>query len=69
MQIAKIQTFQSFYTVFINLNFNLSNIYIFIAFALVESVILNVLQFPMQNIYQSCDLGRTIRRSNVNVSQ
>ena len=33
------------------------NIYILIALALDESIILNVLQFPMQNIYQSCDLA------------
>ena len=46
-----------------------TNIYIFIAIALYESVILNVLQFPMQNIYQSCDLGHVIGRSNVNASQ
>ena len=45
------------------------NIYIFIAFALDESVILNVLQFTMQNIYWSCDLGRAIGRGNVNASQ
>ena len=48
---------------------SLDNIYIFIAFALYESVILNVLQFPMQNIYQSCDIGRVIGGSNVNTSQ
>ena len=50
-------------------NFQFLNIYIFIAFALVESVILNVLQFPMHNIYQSCDLGRAFGWSNVNVIQ
>ena len=33
-----------------------TNIYILIALALDESIILDVLQFPMQNIYQSCDL-------------
>ena len=43
-------------------------IYIFIAFALDESVILDVLQFPMKYIYQSCDQGRTNGRSNVNAS-
>ena len=41
------------------------NIYIFIAFVLDESIILDVPQFPMKNIYQSCDLGRAIGRSNV----
>ena len=46
-----------------------TNIYIFIAFALYESAILNVSQFPMQNINQSCDLGRVIGRSDVNASQ
>ena len=28
-----------------------------------ESVILNVLQFPMKKIYQSCDLGRAIGKA------
>ena len=45
------------------------NIYILIALALDESLILDVLQFPMKNIYQSCGLGRAIGRSNVNASQ
>ena len=45
------------------------NIYILIALALDESIILDVPQFPMQNIYQSCDLGRAIGRRNVNASQ
>ena len=45
------------------------DIYIFIALALDESIILDVLQFPMQNIYQSCDLGHAIGRRNVNASQ
>ena len=40
-----------------------------IALALDESIILDVLQFPVQNIYQSCDLGRAIGRRNVNASQ
>ena len=44
-------------------------IYILIALALDESVILDVPQFPMQNIYQSCDLGRAIGLRNVNASQ
>ena len=44
-------------------------IYILIALALDESIILDVPQFPMQNIYQSCDLGRAIGRRNVNASQ
>ena len=34
------------------------NICILVALALDESIIADVLQFPMQNIYQSCDLGR-----------
>ena len=46
-----------------------SNIYILIALALDESIILDVPQFPMQNIYQSCNLGRAIGRRNVNASQ
>ena len=37
-----------------------SNNYIFIVFALKESVILDVPQFPMKNIYKSCDLGRVV---------
>ena len=45
------------------------NIYILIALPLDESIILDVSQFPMQNIYQSCDLGRAIGRRNVNASQ
>ena len=45
------------------------NIYILIALALDESIILDVLQFPVKNIYQSCDLGRAIGWSNVNASQ
>ena len=45
------------------------NIYILIALALDESIILDVPHFPMQNIYQSCDLGRAIGRRNFNASQ
>ena len=45
------------------------NIYIFIAFALDESVIFDVLQFQMKNIYKSCDLGCPTEWSNVNASQ
>ena len=48
---------------------SVSNIYIFIAFPLDESVIIDVLQFMMKNIYKSCDLGRAIGRTNVNASQ
>ena len=44
-------------------------IYILIALALDESIVLDVLQFPMQNIYQSCDLDRAIGRRNVNAIQ
>ena len=47
---------------------SLNNIHIFIAFALDESVILNVLQFPMKHTYQSCDLGCAIGQSDVNAS-
>ena len=39
---------------------SVSFLYIFIAFALDESVILDVLKFPMKNIYQSFDLGLAI---------
>ena len=45
------------------------NIYIFIAIALVETSVLVALHSSMQNIYQSCDLGHALGRSNVNVSQ
>ena len=45
------------------------NIYIFIAIALHETSILVVLYFSMQNIYQSCDLGHAVGRSNLNISQ
>ena len=48
--------------------FGVQYIYIFIAFALDESGILDVLQFPMKNIYQSCDPGHAIGWSNVNAS-
>ena len=47
----------------------IKNIYILIALTLDESIILDVPQFPMQNIYQSCDLGRAIGRRNVNAIQ
>ena len=43
------------------------NIYTFIAIALDETSILVALHFSMQNIYQLCDLGHTVGRSNVNV--
>ena len=49
--------------------FIFDNIYIFIAFALDESVILDVLQFPMKYIYQSHDLGLAIGQSNIKASQ
>ena len=45
------------------------NIYIFIVIALDETSILVAVQFSMQNIYQSCDLGRALWRSNVDVHQ
>ena len=41
----------------------------FLCIRLNESVVLDALQFPMQNIYQSCDLSCAIRRSNVIASQ
>ena len=44
-------------------------IYIRIANALDETIILVAVYFSMQNIYQSSDLVRTVRRSNVDVSQ
>ena len=43
--------------------------YIFIAIASDETAILVAVHFLMQNIYQSCDLGRAIGQSNVDVSQ
>ena len=46
-----------------------SNINIFIAIALGETSILVALHFSMQNIYQSCDLGHAVGRSNFNFSQ
>ena len=45
------------------------NIYIFIAIALDETIILVAVYFSMQNIYQSGDLVRAVGRSNVDVSQ
>ena len=47
------------------MNATTTNIYIFFAFALNESAVLNALQFPMQNIYQSGDQSRADGRSNV----
>ena len=47
----------------------LRNIYIFIVIALDETSILVTVQFSMQNIYESCDLGRALWRSNVDVHQ
>ena len=44
-------------------------IYIFIAIALDGTSIIVALYFSMQSIYQSCDLGHAVGRSNVNVSQ
>ena len=46
-----------------------SYIYIFFAFALNESVILDAPQFPTQNIYQSRDLSRANGRNNAIASQ
>ena len=47
----------------------ITNIFIFIAIALDKNCILVAVYFSMQNIYQSCDLGRALGRSNVVVSQ
>ena len=43
--------------------------FIFIAIALDKTSILVAVYFSMQNSNQSCDLGRALGRSNVNVSQ
>ena len=51
------------------LGWTFCNIYIFIAIALDESSILVAVHFSMTIIYQSCDLGRAVGRSNVDVSQ
>ena len=48
---------------------SIANIYIFIANALDETIILVAVHFSMKNIYQSCDLGRVVKRSNVDASQ
>ena len=45
------------------------NIYIFIVIALDETSILVAVQFSMQNIYESCDLGRAFWQSNVDGHQ
>ena len=45
------------------------NICIFIAITLDETSILIAVYFSIQNIYQSCDLGRILRQSNVDVCQ
>ena len=42
---------------------------IFIVIALDETSILLAVQLSMQNIYESCDLGRALWRSNVDVHQ
>ena len=44
-------------------------IYIFIAIALDKPSNLAAVYFSMQSIYQSCDLGRVLGRSNVDVTQ
>ena len=44
-------------------------IYLFITITLDETSILVAVHFSMKNIYQSCDLGRAVMRSNVDVSQ
>ena len=45
------------------------NIYIFVIIALDEKSVLVAVQFSIQNIYKSCDLGRGVWRSDVGVSQ
>ena len=45
------------------------NIYIFIVIALDETSILVAVQLSIQNIYESCDLGRAFWRSNVDGHQ
>ena len=45
------------------------NIYIFIAIAFDKTSSLVAVYFSTQNIYQSCDLVRAVRRSDVDVSQ
>ena len=54
------------------------NIYIFTAFAVDKSIILDVFHFQMKNdvfhfqmknIYKSCDLGYAIGQTNVKASQ
>ena len=47
----------------------LRNIYIFIEIALDETSNLVAVQFSMQNVYEACDLGRTLWRSKVDVHQ
>ena len=44
-------------------------VYSFIAVALDETSILVAVHFSMKNIYQSCDLGRAVGWSNVDISQ
>ena len=44
------------------------NIYVFIVIVLDETSILVAVQGSMQNIYESCDLGRAVWRSNVDVN-
>ena len=57
-----------------NIKFNtikvlIHNIYIFIVIALDETRILVAVLFSVQNIYESCDLGCALWRSNVDVHQ
>ena len=52
-----------------NPSFGSRDICIFIAIAYDETYILVAFHSSMKNIYQSCDLGRAVGRSNVDVSQ
>ena len=45
------------------------NVYIFIVIALDETSIVVAVQFSLQNIYESLDLGRALWWSNIDVHQ
>ena len=51
------------------MQFHFINIYSVIVIVLDETSILVAVQFSMQNIYESCDLGRALWRSNIDVHQ
>ena len=52
-----------------NMRMSIQKIYILSVVALDETIISGSLHFSMQNIELSCDLDRTSRRRNINVSQ